>query len=54
MSDATYGRFLGKFSEQNLIDMIGTLGFYTSVAMVINVDRTPLENTTTPLLRALP
>jgi len=54
VSDATYGRFLGKFSEQNLIDMIGTLGFYTSVAMVINVDRTPLENTTTPLLRALP
>jgi 4-carboxymuconolactone decarboxylase len=54
VSDPTYARFLGKFSEENVMDMIGTLGFYTSISMVINVDRTPIEPGTAPLLKPLP
>jgi 4-carboxymuconolactone decarboxylase len=54
VSDATYARFLGRFSEENVMDMVGTLGFYTSISMVINVDRTPIEAGTAPLLKPLP
>ncbi len=54
VSDQTYARFLGKFGEQSLVDLVGTLGFYTSIAMVTNVDRTPVEDGTAPLLAPLP
>ena len=54
VSDPTYARFLGRFSEENVMDMVGTLGFYTSISMVINVDRTPIETGTAPLLKPLP
>jgi 4-carboxymuconolactone decarboxylase len=54
VSDATYARFLCRYNEQSLIDLIGTLGFYTSISMLINVDRTPIEDGTAPLLKALP
>jgi 4-carboxymuconolactone decarboxylase len=54
VSDATYARFLGRFGEQNVTDLIGTMGFYTSIAMVANVDRTPIEDGTAPLLKPLP
>jgi hypothetical protein len=30
------------------------MGFYTSIAMVTNVDRTPIEDGTAPLLNPLP
>jgi 4-carboxymuconolactone decarboxylase len=54
VSDATYARFLGRYNEQSLVDLVGTLGFYTSISMLINVDRTPIEDGTAPLLKALP
>lgn len=54
VSDATYTRFLARFGEQNLADLVGTLGFYTSIAMVANVDRTPVEDGIAPLLKPLP
>lgn len=54
VSDPTYARFLGRFGEEKVMDMVGTLGFYTSISMVINVDRTPIEAGTAPLLKPLP
>jgi 4-carboxymuconolactone decarboxylase len=54
VSDPTYARFADRFGEQNLVDLIGTMGFYTSIAMVANVDRTPIEDGTAPLLLPLP
>jgi 4-carboxymuconolactone decarboxylase len=54
VSDATYARFLDRFGEQNLTDLIGTMGFYTAIAMVTNVDRTPIEDGTAPVLKPLP
>jgi 4-carboxymuconolactone decarboxylase len=53
VSEPTYARFAARFGAQNLVDLIGTMGFYTSIAMVANVDRTPLEDGTAPLLLPL-
>ena len=50
-SDATYGRAVQKFGEQGIIDMIGVAGYYTMLAMIMNVARTPLpEGTNLPLV----
>ena len=59
LSDTTYGRAVAKFGEQGLIDLISIVGYYTMLAMVMNVARTsvgdgkPLPLPALPL-RALP
>jgi 4-carboxymuconolactone decarboxylase len=42
VSDATYARAVGKFGEQGVIDMTGLVGYYTTLAMIMNVSRAPL------------
>jgi 4-carboxymuconolactone decarboxylase len=42
VSDATYSRAVAKFGEQGVIDMVGVAGYYSLLAMVMNVARTPL------------
>jgi 4-carboxymuconolactone decarboxylase len=42
VSDLTYKAVLEKFGEQGVMDLIGVNGYYTLVAMVVNVDRTPI------------
>jgi 4-carboxymuconolactone decarboxylase len=42
VSDATYARAVGKFGEQGVIDMTGLVGYYTTLAMIMNVARSPL------------
>jgi 4-carboxymuconolactone decarboxylase len=54
VSDATYGRAVQKFGEQGIIDMIGVAGYYTMLAMIMNVSRTPLPDGTKPPLMAFP
>jgi 4-carboxymuconolactone decarboxylase len=50
VSDATYQRAVNKFGEQGVIDMLGVNGYYTMLAMVLNVARTPLpDNKPAPL-----
>ncbi len=39
--DATYLGSVAKFGEQGTIDLIGLCGYYTLIAMVLNVARTP-------------
>jgi len=41
-SDATYARTVAKFGESGVIDIVGILGYYTTLAMIMNVARTPL------------
>jgi 4-carboxymuconolactone decarboxylase len=53
VSDATYQAALDKFGEQGVMDLIGVLGYYTLVAMVLNVDRTPLPGSAAPPLSPL-
>lgn len=41
VSDATYQRALKRLGEQGVIDLLGVIGYYTLIAMVMNVARTP-------------
>jgi 4-carboxymuconolactone decarboxylase len=42
VSDDTYGRALTLFGERGVVDLVGICGYYTTLAMVMNVARTPL------------
>lgn len=42
VSDDTYARAVSKFGEQGVIDLVGVTGYYTMLAMIMNVARTPL------------
>jgi 4-carboxymuconolactone decarboxylase len=41
--DATYARTLAVFGEQGLIDLVGLIGYFTAISMVLNVAHTPPE-----------
>lgn len=41
--DHTYDRALEAFGERGLIDLIGIIGYFTWIAMVLNVAHTPPE-----------
>lgn len=50
VSDANYKRVLERFGERGIFDLIAANGFYSLVAMCLNVDRTPLpDGVPTPL-----
>lgn len=42
VSDPTYARTLAKFGESGIVDFVGIVGYYTLLAMIMNVARTPL------------
>ena len=54
VTDATYGRVAKSFGEQGVIDLTGTIGYYTMLGMLMNVARTPLPPGKTPALAAYP
>ena len=39
---ATYARVVKHFGERGAVDLIGVIGYYTLVSMVLNVDRVPI------------
>jgi 4-carboxymuconolactone decarboxylase len=41
VSDATYRSAIDRFGEQGVIDMLGLIGYFTTVSMVMNVAHTP-------------
>jgi 4-carboxymuconolactone decarboxylase len=41
VSDATYRATVDQFGERGLIDMLGLVGYFTTVSMVMNVAHTP-------------
>ena len=43
VAQATYDSALRELSEQGLIDLLGIIGYFTSMCMVLNVARTPPE-----------
>ena len=50
VTDPTYARAVSKFGEPGVIDILGIVGYYTTLAMIMNVSRTPLlENRPLPL-----
>jgi 4-carboxymuconolactone decarboxylase len=42
VSDVNYERIKSRFGERGVIDLIGAVGYYSLVSMVLNVDRVPL------------
>lgn len=44
VTDATYARAVDRFGEQGVVDMVGLVGYYTTLAMVMNVARTPMSD----------
>jgi 4-carboxymuconolactone decarboxylase len=43
VSDATYRACVEAFGERGLIDLVGLIGYFTTVSMVLNVAHTPAE-----------
>ena len=41
VSDTTYERALTQFGEQGVIDLAGIIGYYSLLAMTMNVARVP-------------
>ena len=54
VSDSTYAMAVAVFGERGVIDLIGAIGYYTTLAMIMNVARTPLPQGRVPVLPALP
>ena len=41
VSDLTYARLVGKFGEQGVVDAAAIVGYYSTLAMIMNVARAP-------------
>jgi 4-carboxymuconolactone decarboxylase len=53
VSDATYKRVVDRFGERGVMDLIGLTGYYTMLAMVLNVTRVALPEGAAPPLSPL-
>ena len=53
VSDTAFQAVTGRFGEQGVIDLIGALGYYSTVSMILNTDRYPLPEGVEPPLKAL-
>jgi 4-carboxymuconolactone decarboxylase len=54
VTDATFARAQKKFGDQGVIDMTGLVGYYTLLANILNVARTPPEMANPPQLKPFP
>ncbi len=53
VSDSTFSAVVERFGEQGVIDLIVAGGYYSTVSMILNVDRYPLPAGETPPLKEL-
>jgi len=51
VSDPTFKAVVDKFGEKGVVDIIGVMGYYQMVSMLLNVDRYPLPAGTQPELK---
>ena len=54
VGDATYARACAALGEQCIVDLVGIAGYYSTLAMLMNVARTPLPRGRRPQLKSLP
>jgi len=52
--DATYSRALAQFGEQGIVELLAIAGYYSMLAMILNVARTPLPAGKEPQLPPFP
>lgn len=53
VSDAAYKAAVDKFGERGVVELVGVMGYYHLVSMLLNVDRYPMPDGTKPELQAL-
>ena len=51
VSDANFKAAKDRLGEKGVVDLIGVMGYYQIVSMLLNVDRYPLPNGTQPELK---
>jgi 4-carboxymuconolactone decarboxylase len=54
VSDATYARAIAKFGEAGVVDLVGVVGYYLMLAMIMNMARTALPPGKSPQLAPFP
>jgi 4-carboxymuconolactone decarboxylase len=55
VSDPTYARLLGRFGEQGVVDTTAVVGYYATLAGIVNVARSPAPaGSTAPKLAPFP
>lgn len=54
VSDAAFKTASDRFSERGVVDLIGVMGYYNMVSMLLNTDRYPLPDGVPPQLKPLP
>jgi 4-carboxymuconolactone decarboxylase len=54
VSDATYRAVKDKLGEAGVVELLGIVGYYGTVSMLVNTDRYPLPEGVAPELRPLP
>jgi 4-carboxymuconolactone decarboxylase len=53
VGDSAYGAVLERFGERGVMDLVGAVGYYSLVSMVLNVAQVPLPQGETPPLKPL-
>ncbi len=53
VSDAHYAKFQARFGDRGVVDLVGLLGYYQTIAIMMNVNHTTLNPGTAPLLKPL-
>jgi 4-carboxymuconolactone decarboxylase len=53
VSDQNFKRVVDRFGEQGVLDLVGAVGYYSLVSMILNVDRVQLPEGVTPPLKPL-
>ncbi len=53
VSDGRYGPLLARFGERGVMDVVGAVGYYSLVSMVLNVAQVQLPEGETPPLKPL-
>ena len=53
MSDATFNATKQQLGERGAVEIMGMMGYYHTVAMLLNIDRYPLPDGVAPELKPL-
>jgi 4-carboxymuconolactone decarboxylase len=53
VSETNFNRAQERFSERGVMDLVGAIGYYTLVSMVLNVAQVPLPPGEAPPLKPL-
>jgi 4-carboxymuconolactone decarboxylase len=53
VSDATFNAIKQQLGERGVVEIMGVMGYYQTVSMLLNVDRYPLPDGATPELKPL-